>query len=168
MRRRHFLEVIGVASLAAVLARHDTKNQVPASLPELERRGYSVDGVRPGMPRAQVEGRLGRPDYEGKLAVRNNQTGTYVEYGNSRATWNGSPTIVYDQDGRVISVVGTRLLNAKDSVFRLGDDRLECLARVGRGGRRNQLPQETVLVELEGQRLTLTFERDRLTRMVLS
>ena len=162
MQRRVFLELAGVGVAAALLPRLWN-----SPTPTANTAGWSICQVRPFMPRRDVEALLGTPDYHGPLAVANNQPGTYVEYGHRECTWNGNPTIVYDAQGKIISVVGPTALRDGVAQFALGDTEPHVIERLGIQPQREVYGGQTsdIVVTAQGE-FHLTFLSGCLTRMI--
>lgn len=83
--------------------------------------GQTLDGLRPGMTRAQTERVLGVPDGRGPLDVAGGK-GAWAEYGSHRLTWDGHPTVTFRPDETVLCVIGDHVLRGRQSVVSLGDD----------------------------------------------
>lgn len=167
MQRRVCLEIFGITAVTALFSRlaapTATPKQAPAGLPE----GWNVCGVQPNLSRTQVESLLGPPDYSGSLKVVDNRKGTYVEYGSTKPTWNGHPTIVYDEDGTVISVVGPSASKEGRELFRCGDSERIVLDSLGSNtpGEKDPIQGHLSRKMPEGD-LELSFSNGTLTRMV--
>ena len=169
MQRRVLLEILGVAVLAALYPRLALPATRPKlATPALAAEGWNLCGVQPGMTRARVEALLGPPDYSGPLAVADNRKGTYVEYGSTKPTWNGQPTIVFDADTTVISVIAGRASVGAAERLHYGDSEQSIIDSMGSDGRVERYGSTSHLSrKLPEGDLELSFSEGHLTEMIL-
>jgi hypothetical protein len=128
----------------------------------------SIDGVVPGMTIEQTQQVLGPPTCHGPLNVKGG-VGSYAEYGNSRLTWNGDPTLSFTPDGHVIAVIGNRIEGAH-GVCRLGDRAAAAEAALGWPTRieGESTQQATMFYNDSANVLTVTSYHDHISRALLS
>jgi hypothetical protein len=134
---RKRLDILFAAALLAGVAMTSGFLSQRAHMPSSSRPSpFCLDGVHPGMTAEETTAVLGPPEVKGNIPVKGGSSyagvlnsggiGSYAEYGQKRLTWDGSPTVIFSPEGRVISVCGRQASRNSSHLFRRGDsvDRL--------------------------------------------
>lgn len=125
--RRSYFDLVLILAVAAVGAflwhRPESKTEGPV-VEKPGVKGLTLDGVRPGMTREQVQAVLGVAPAHGEIQVGSPvlMGGTWEEWGSKTLTWEGRPTVTYWPTGEVLSVAGKELKRDGQTLCKVGEE----------------------------------------------
>ena len=153
--------VILAVALGSRLSTRPSGRSAPSPLEAVKINGLFFNDTR-----ERATNLLGKPSCEGPLEVGKNgqDSGWYAEWGGAgKVTWNGSPTVTFWPDGRILSTIGTNLV-CPDHELSLGSSEQQVVGVLGPAA---HSVGDTSNYEAPGLRLHLTYDDQRKLRRIL-
>ncbi|HEY3997660.1 MAG TPA: hypothetical protein VGO93_02265 [Candidatus Xenobia bacterium] len=126
-----------------------------------------LNGIEPGLSRAEVYRRLGPADGQGPLTAYDGM-GSWSEWGSKTCTWNGKPTVSFTASGKVLCIIGNEYRTAKGAV-RLGSTPQDVVFALGpppEGWNSNEPNTRSLQYHFPDSDLDIMVTREKVTRML--